>query len=322
MKMNNRIDLSGKSSWISLLPIAFFAAGLFSACIKEDNSDCAVPFRFEYDWRNQVEPDACRGQVHLRLYDGNGTCNPFDCSREGAEITLDAIPYEVLTYNNRLEGLEYSGQEYTHTAQATVREVATPDLVAQALADNPPAEPLIGQANGFLYYDSIPRITPLVNGENHALLVPEPVGYLIRFKQNLTGPSASQVAGLEATLSGIVPQVWLATGGRTEAPTRTALARTEYADPVYLSTLYVFGVDGADNRFKVYVDVDDIDSGPVIIDKDLTDIIREAIEKNEEEGAPPIIDFELNIEIDHNSLRPGQITVVGWEDVEGGGGEM
>lgn len=60
----------------------------------------------------------------------------------------------------------------------------------------------------------------------------------------------------------------------------------------------------------------------MIIDKDLTDIIREAIEKNEEEGAPPIIDFELNIEIDHNSLRPGQITVVGWEDVEGGGGEM
>lgn len=88
--MNNRIDLSGKSSWISLLPIAFFAAGLFSACIKEDYSDCAIPFRFEYDWRNQVEPDACRGQVHLRLYDGNGTCNPFDCSREGAEITLDA----------------------------------------------------------------------------------------------------------------------------------------------------------------------------------------------------------------------------------------
>lgn len=138
------------------------------SCIKEDISNCPVPHYFDYDWVNQVESDACRGQLHLRLYHESGNCYPYDTPREGIALMLAQGRYEVLTFNDRMQGLTYSGLENSRTATATVQDVPTPELVtrietlqreqAQASwvrtkADNA----LIGQAEGFLYWDSIPQ---------------------------------------------------------------------------------------------------------------------------------------------------------------------
>ena len=45
-----------------------------------------------------------------------------------------------------------------------------------------PGETLIGQAESFLYRDSIPEITVDFHYEGRSLLIPEPVGYDITFR--------------------------------------------------------------------------------------------------------------------------------------------
>ena len=70
----------------------------------------------------------------------------------------------------------------------------------------------------FLYRDSIPGVTVDFRREGRSLLVPEPVGYGITFRSQIKGWTVSDVKSLELTLSGVVPEVKLVCGSRTENP--------------------------------------------------------------------------------------------------------
>ena len=179
---------------------------------------------------------------------------------------------------------------------------------------------LIGQAESFLYRDSIPGVTVDFRREGRSLLVPEPVGYGITFRSQIKGWTVSDVKSLELTLSGVVPEVKLVCGSRTETPNRTALTRTVREDERYLSYLYVFGLDRAEVVLRAYIDpVSDGDS-PVYIERDITDIVNKALDEAEQTGDPRI-EFELELEpleLNMNGLQMGRMRVVGWDEVDGG----
>lgn len=311
---------------------------MLASCVKEDTGDCPVPHHFDYDWCNRIEAESCVGQNHLRLYDGSGVCDPHDCPQEGTTLYLKQRHYRVLTYNDRLQGVAYSGLETAETALATVEEVPTPEIIgrvealkaetASALAQRTllsraPGEALIGQAESFLYRDSIPEITVDFYHEGHSLLVPEPVGYEITFRTKIKDWTMADSKSLELTLSGVVPEVKLVCGSRTEAPARTALTETTREEERYRSYIYVFGLDRERTVLKGYVEPSSEGGSPVYIERDITEIVNKALDEAEQTGNPRI-EFELELVPDS---RPGEdgalviggsVTVVGWDEVEGG----
>ncbi len=329
--MNSTLSAVGTTTVVLLLSCAVLVS-----CIREDTGDCPVPHRFDYDWCNRVEAESCLGQNHLRLYDGSGICDPHDCPQEGALLYLKQRHYRVLTYNDRLQGVVYSDLHDIERARATVNEVPTPELIGrvEALAAEEASAAdafrtlwntraggeLIGQAESFLYRDSIPGVTVDFRREGRSLLVPEPVGYGITFRSQIKGWTVSDVKSLELTLSGVVPEVKLVCGSRTETPNRTALTRTVREDERYLSYLYVFGLDRAEVVLRAYIDpVSDGDS-PVYIERDITDIVNKALDEAEQTGDPRI-EFELELEpleLNMNGLQMGRMRVVGWDEVDGG----
>lgn len=310
---------------------------MLASCVKEDTGDCPVPHHFDYDWCNRIEAESCVGQNHLRLYDGSGVCDPHDCPQEGTTLYLKQRHYRVLTYNDRLQGVVYSGLETAETARATVEEVPTPDIIGrvEALKVETVSAParrnlrsrasdgaLIGQAESFLYRDSIPEITVDFRYEGHSLLVPEPVGYEIIFRTKIKDWAMADSRSLELTLSGVVPEVRLVCGSRTEAPVRTALTETTREEERYRSYIYVFGLDRGQTVLRGYLEPSDDGWGPVYIERDITDIVSEAIDEAEQTGNPRI-EFELELEPDQvvqdpGSLRGGTVTVIGWDEVDGG----
>lgn len=299
------------------------------SCIREETGDCPVPHHFDYDWCNRVEAEGCQGQNHLRLYDGGGVCDPHDCPEEGTMLYLKQRRYRVLTYNDRLQGVVYGDLHDVDLARATVNEVSAPEIIGRVetmivetefgkVSD----EALIGQAEGFLYRDSIPEVTVDFRYEGHSLLVPEPVGYEIVFRSKIKDWSMADSKSMELTLSGVVSEVRLACGSRTEAPVRTALTETTREEALYRSYLYVFGLDRDRVVLKAYVDSSDEESGPVYIERDLTDIVNKALDEAEQTGDPRI-EFELElvpnqIAQEPGSLRGGTVTVIGWDEVDGG----
>lgn len=310
---------------------------MLASCVKEDTGDCPVPHHFDYDWCNRIEAESCVGQNHLRLYDGSGVCDPHDCPQEGTTLYLKQRHYRVLTYNDRLQGVAYSGLEDAETARATVEEVPTPEIIGRveelmdkeasslmrrALRSKAPGEALIGQAESFLYRDSIPEITVDFHYEGHSLLVPEPVGYEIVFHTKIKDWAMADSKSLELTLSGVVPEVRLVCGSRTEASVRTALTETTREEERYRSYIYVFGLDREQVVIRGYVDPSNEGLGPVYIERDITEIVSEAIDEAEQTGNPRI-EFELELVPDQvvqepGSLRGGSVTVVGWDEVHGG----
>ena len=298
------------------------------SCIREETGDCPVPHHFDYDWCNRVEAEGCLGQNHLRLYDGGGVCDPHDCPEEGTMLYLKQRRYRVLTYNDRLQGIVYGDLHDVDLARATVNEVPTPEIIGRVEAMivetefGPSDEALIGQAEGFLYRDSIPEVTVDFRYEGHSLLVPEPVGYEIVFRSKIKDWSMADSKSMELTLSGVVSEVRLACGSRTETPVRTALTETTREEALYRSYLYVFGLDRDRVVLKAYVDSSDEAWGPVYIERDLTDIVNKALDEAEQTGNPRI-EFELELVPDQigqepGSLRTGAVTVIGWDEVEGG----
>lgn len=296
------------------------------SCIREETGDCPVPHHFDYDWCNRVEAEGCLGQNHLRLYDGGGVCDPHDCPEEGTMLYLKQRRYRVLTYNDRLQGVVYGDLHDVDLARATVNEVPTPEIIGRVEAMitefGPSDEALIGQAEGFLYRDSIPEVTVDFRYEGHSLLVPEPVGYEIVFRTKIKDWSMADSKSMELTLSGVVSEVRLACGSRTETPVRTALTETTREEALYRSYLYVFGLDRDRVVLKAYVDSSDEAWGPVYIERDLTDIVNKALDEAEQTGNPRI-EFELELVPDQigqepGSLRTGAVTVIGWDEVEGG----
>lgn len=298
------------------------------SCIREETGDCPVPHHFDYDWCNRVEAEGCQGQNHLRLYDGGGVCDPHDCPEEGTMLYLKQRRYRVLTYNDRLQGVVYGDLHDVDLARATVNEVPTPEIIGRVEAMivetefGPSDEALIGQAEGFLYRDSIPEVTVDFRYEGHSLLVPEPVGYEIVFRTKIKDWSMADSKSMELTLSGVVSEVRLACGSRTETPVRTALTETTREEALYRSYLYVFGLDRDRVVLKAYVDSSDEAWGPVYIERDLTDIVNKALDEAEQTGNPRI-EFELELVPDQigqepGSLRTGAVTVIGWDEVEGG----
>ena len=298
------------------------------SCIREDTGDCPVPHHFDYDWCNRVEAEGCLGQNHLRLYDGGGVCDPHDCPEEGTMLYLKQRRYRVLTYNDRLQGIAYGDLHDVDLARATVNEVPTPEIIGRVEAMivetefGPSDGALIGQAEGFLYRDSIPEVTVDFRYEGHSLLVPEPVGYEIVFRSKIKDWSMADSKSMELTLSGVVSEVRLACGSRTETPVRTALTETTREEALYRSYLYVFGLDRDRVVLKAYVDSSDEAWGPVYIERDLTDIVNKALDEAEQTGNPRI-EFELELVPDQigqepGSLRTGAVTVIGWDEVEGG----
>lgn len=299
------------------------------SCIREETGDCPVPHHFDYDWCNRVEAEGCQGQNHLRLYDGGGVCDPHDCPEEGTMLYLKQRRYRVLTYNDRLQGVVYGDLHDVDLARATVNEVSAPEIIGRVetmivetefgkVSD----EALIGQAEGFLYRDSIPEVTVDFRYEGHSLLVPEPVGYEIVFRTKIKDWSMADSKSMELTLSGVVSEVRLACGSRTETPVRTALTETTREEALYRSYLYVFGLDRDRVVLKAYVDSSDEESGPVYIERDLTDIVNKALDEAEQTGDPRI-EFELElvpnqIAQEPGSLRGGTVTVIGWDEVDGG----
>lgn len=298
------------------------------SCIREETGDCPVPHHFDYDWCNRVEAEGCQGQNHLRLYDGGGVCDPHDCPEEGTMLYLKQRRYRVLTYNDRLQGVVYGDLHDVDLARATVNEVPTPEIIGRVEAMivetefGPSDEALIGQAEGFLYRDSIPEVTVDFRYEGHSLLVPEPVGYEIVFRSKIKDWSMADSKSMELTLSGVVPEVRLACGSRTETPVRTALTETTREEALYRSYLYVFGLDRDRVVLKAYVDSSDEAWGPVYIERDLTDIVNKALDEADQTGDPRI-EFELElvpnqIAQEPGSLCGGTVTVIGWDEVEGG----
>ena len=236
--------------------------------------------------------------------------------------------YRVLTYNDRLQGVVYGDLHDVDLARATVNEVPTPEIIGRVEAMivetefGPSDEALIGQAEGFLYRDSIPEVTVDFRYEGHSLLVPEPVGYEIVFRTKIKDWSMADSKSMELTLSGVVSEVRLACGSRTETPVRTALTETTREEALYRSYLYVFGLDRDRVVLKAYVDSSDEAWGPVYIERDLTDIVNKALDEAEQTGNPRI-EFELELVPDQigqepGSLRTGAVTVIGWDEVEGG----
>lgn len=316
---------------------ALCCACMLASCVKEDTGDCPVPHHFDYDWCNRIEAESCLGQNHLRLYDGSGICDPHDCPQEGTTLYLKQRHYRVLTYNDRLQGVAYSGLEDVETARATVEEVPTPEIIGRveelmdkeasslmrrALRSKAPGEALIGQAEGFLYRDSIPEITVDFYHEGRSLLVPEPVGYEIIFRTKIKGWSMADSKSLELTLSGVVPEVRLVCGSRTEAPVRTALTETTREEERYRSYIYVFGLDRERTVLKGYVDPSNEGGSPVYIERDITEIVSEALDEAEQTGNPRI-EFELELVPDQvvqepGSLCTGTVTIIGWDEVHGG----
>lgn len=298
------------------------------SCIREETGDCPVPHHFDYDWCNRVEAEGCQGQNHLRLYDGGGVCDPHDCPEEGTMLYLKQRRYRVLTYNDRLQGIAYGDLHDVDLARATVNEVPTPEIIGRVEAMivetefGPSDGALIGQAEGFLYRDSIPEVTVDFRYEGHSLLVPEPVGYEIVFRSKIKDWSMADSKSMELTLSGVVSEVRLACGSRTETPVRTALTETTREEALYRSYLYVFGLDRDRVVLKAYVDSSDEAWGPVYIERDITDIVNKALDEAEQTGNPRI-EFELELVPDQigqepGSLRTGAVTVIGWDEVEGG----
>lgn len=298
------------------------------SCIREETGDCPVPHHFDYDWCNRVEAEGCQGQNHLRLYDGGGVCDPHDCPEEGTMLYLKQRRYRVLTYNDRLQGVVYGDLHDVDLARATVNEVPTPEIIGRVEAMivetefGPSDGALIGQAEGFLYRDSIPEVTVDFRYEGHSLLVPEPVGYEIVFRSKIKDWSMADSKSMELTLSGVVSEVRLACGSRTETPVRTALTETTREEALYRSYLYVFGLDRDRVVLKAYVDSSDEAWGPVYIERDITDIVNKALDEAEQTGNPRI-EFELELVPDQigqepGSLRTGAVTVIGWDEVEGG----
>lgn len=307
------------------------------ACIREDTGDCPVPHHFDYDWCNRIEAGSCQGQNHLRLYDGSGICDPHDCPQEGTLLYLKQRHYRVLTYNDRLQGVAYSGLQDAETARATVDEVPTPEIVERVealrvetasagmqriLPSRAQGEALIGQAESFLYRDSIPEITVDFRYEGHSLLVPEPVGYEIIFRTRTKDWSMADSKSLELTLSGVVSEVRLVCGSRTEAPVRTALTETTREADRYRSYIYVFGLDRERTVLKGYLEPSGEEWGPVYIERDITDIVNKALDEAGQTGNPRI-EFDLELVPDQvvqepGSLRGGSVTVVGWDEVDGG----
>lgn len=310
---------------------------MLASCVKEDTGDCPVPHHFDYDWCNRIEAESCLGQNHLRLYDGSGVCDPHDCPQEGTTLYLKQRHYRVLTYNDRLQGVAYSGLQDAETARATVEEVPTPEIIGRveelmdkeasslmrrALRSKAPGEALIGQAESFLYRDSIPEITVDFYREGHSLLVPEPVGYEIIFRTKIKDWAMADSKSLELTLSGVVPEVRLVCGSRTEASVRTALTETTREEERYRSYIYVFGLDREQVVIRSYVDPSNEGLGPVYIERDITEIVNKALDEAEQTGNPRI-EFELELVPDQvvqepGSLRGGSVTVVGWDEVHGG----
>lgn len=315
--------------------MALCCACVQSSCVKEDTGDCPVPHHFDYDWCNRVESESCQGQNHLRLYDGSGVCDPHDCPQEGTTLYLKQRHYRVLTYNDRLQGVAYSGLETAETARATVEEVPTPDIIGRvedlraeetsslmrrALRSKAPGEALIGQAESFLYRDSISRITVDFYHEGHSLLIPEPVGYEITFRTKIKDWSMAASKSLELTLSGVVPEVKLICGSRTETPTRTALTETTREADRYRSYIYVFGLDRERVVLKGYIDPSAEGERPVYVERDLTEVVNKAIDEAEQTGDPRI-EFDLELEpeiVQIGVLKIGKVTVVGWDEVHGG----
>lgn len=299
------------------------------SCIREETGDCPVPHHFDYDWCNRVEAEGCQGQNHLRLYDDGGVCDPHDCPEEGTMLYLKQRRYRVLTYNDRLQGIVYGDLHDVDLARATVNEVPTPEIIGRVEAMIVETEfgkvsdgALIGQAEGFLYRDSIPEVTVDFRYEGHSLLVPEPVGYEIVFRTKIKDWSMADSKSMELTLSGVVPEVRLACGSRTEAPVRTALTETTREEEFYRSYLYVFGLDRERVVLKAYVESSDEAWGTVYIERDLTDIVNKALDEADQTGDPRI-EFELElvpnqIGQEPGSLCGGTVTVIGWDEVEGG----
>lgn len=319
------------------LALLLCSASMMSSCVKEDTGDCPVPHHFDYDWCNRIEADSCVGQNHLRLYDGSGVCDPHDCPQEGTTLYLKQRHYRVLTYNDRLQGVAYSGLETAETARATVEEVPTPEIIGRVeamkaetvsalaqryLRSRASDEALIGQAESFLYRDSIPEITVDFHYEGHSLLVPEPVGYEIIFRTKIKDWAMADSKSLELTLSGVVPEVKLVCGSRTEAPVRTALTETTREEDRYRSYIYVFGLDRERSVLKGYVEPSAEGESPVYIERDITEIVNKALDEAEQTGDPRI-EFELELVPDQvvqepGSLRTGTVTVIGWDEVHGG----
>ncbi len=307
------------------------------SCIREETGDCPVPHHFDYDWCNRVETESCSGQNHLRLYDGGGVCDPHDCPEEGTMLYLKQRRYCVLTYNDRLQGIAYGDLHDVELARATVNEVPTPEIIERVEAMKAETEPalarravsgrasgdaLIGQAEGFLYRDSIPEITVDFRYEGRSQLVPEPVGYEIIFRSRIKNWSMADSKSMELTLSGVVPEVRLACGKRTETPVRTALTETTREEELYRSYLYVFGLDREQVVLKAYVEPSGEGSAPVYIERDLTDIVNKALDEAEQTGDTKI-EFELELVPeqgvpDPGSLLMGFVTVIGWDEVDGG----
>lgn len=301
---------------------------MLASCVKEDTGDCPVPHHFDYDWCNRIEAESCLGQNHLRLYDGGGVCDPHDCPEEGTMLYLKQRRYRVLTYNDRLQGIVYGDLHDVGLARATVNEVPVPEIIGRVEAlkveteFGPSDEALIGQAEGFLYRDSIPEVMVDFRYEGHSLLVPEPVGYEIVFRTKIKDWSMADSKSMELTLSGVVPEVRLACGRRTEAPVRTALTETTREEERYRSYLYVFGLDRDRVVLRGYLEPSADGWGPVYIERDLTEIVNKALDEAEQTGDPRI-EFELELVPNQvvqepGSLRGGTVTVIGWDEVEGG----
>lgn len=300
-----------------------------TSCIKERRSNCPVPHHVTYDWSNLVETDGtCRGQVHLRMYHSNGMCFPFDVAGNSQDFTLLPGHYEALTFNNAMEGLVYSDLDNIHTAKATVQDTASPELVARidALLDgitpsktlSKAGEPLIGQAESFLYWDTLPQVNIDFNYEKRDTLIPQPIGYEFEFVCSFSNVAMADIDSMEMTLSGVSSEVYLLEGNVTEAAARTAICHTTRSQNTYDGKVYVLGLQPSQPYiFRGYIELAG-GQPPIYVEKDVTDIINEAI-KGLSPGSRPLIKFSMNLTaLSPGILTIGDVVVTIWEEVEGG----
>lgn len=291
---------------------AFAATALLaSSCVKRElwvKPDEGTVM-IDFDWRNVAQGQAIPQAMTVYLYGEDGTVKPEVIENGKFEGNLASGTYKVLSWNDTVDGVRFSGLEDFDKAYAYALPTSgiTPkeDGVTESWIQQP----------GWLYSASITELVIKKEDTVRRTLVPEPLVRKLDLNFRVSG-DVDKVTKVTAALTGVAPSVRLASHDCQDGYASIVgftPKRSETDLSMYSGSVLVFGVNAKDatgavakNLVKLWVEFNGDGNNSQTIQKDTEVDLGGGTAGGD-------IDIDIDVEVSATSEAGFQVTVKGWE---------